>query len=113
MKYNKLYPATKPAPRKPSTPTIRTSSRHFDRHSRETLLSLDGGGVRGIVLTEILLELERLAGSSVRDLFDWITGTSTGSYLSLAISKGTFFFQNSSLQWGFQQLPYETIDVKH
>lgn len=44
------------------------------------VLTLDGGGIRGIVELEILAEVERRVGLGVpiRDLFDLVVGTSTG-----------------------------------
>ena len=44
------------------------------------VLTLDGGGVRGIVELAILGELERRVGLevSITELFDLIVGTSTG-----------------------------------
>ena len=46
------------------------------------VLTLDGGGVRGIVELAILAQIERRValGVPVRDLFDLIVGTSTGKY---------------------------------
>ena len=49
------------------------------------ILTLDGGGVRGIVELTILAEIERRVGLNVpiRDLFDLIVGTSTGEFYKL------------------------------
>ncbi|XP_012555197.2 85/88 kDa calcium-independent phospholipase A2 isoform X2 [Hydra vulgaris] len=55
---------------------------------KEAVLSLDGGGIRGLVLIEILLTLETLTGCQIYDLFDWISGTSTGSVLAVSIANG-------------------------
>ncbi|KAH7725379.1 calcium-independent phospholipase A2-like [Aphelenchoides avenae] len=49
------------------------------------LLSLDGGGIRGLVLMEIERLLDK--GPLIQH-FDWIAGTSTGAILALALSKG-------------------------
>ena len=49
------------------------------------ILSLDGGGIRGLIQIEVLSELERLTGRRIRDLFDCIIGTSTGGIIALAI----------------------------
>lgn len=54
------------------------------------ILSIDGGGIRGILPAAILTKLEEkyLPGKSVGDYFDLITGTSTGGIIALALSLG-------------------------
>ena len=54
------------------------------------VLCLDGGGIRGIILSMILVQLEKLLGQDIRDSFDWISGTSTGGILALALTYGLF-----------------------
>ncbi|KAI1886694.1 hypothetical protein AGOR_G00198430 [Albula goreensis] len=54
----------------------------------DRLLCLDGGGIKGLVLIQLLIALEREAGRPVKELFDWISGTSTGGILALAIVHG-------------------------
>uniref|UniRef100_A0A8C6KCE8 phospholipase A2 n=1 Tax=Nothobranchius furzeri TaxID=105023 RepID=A0A8C6KCE8_NOTFU len=54
----------------------------------DRLLCLDGGGIKGLVLIQMLIALEREAGRPIRELFDWIAGTSTGGILALAIIHG-------------------------
>ena len=49
---------------------------------------MDGGGIRGLVLIQILIALERETGVRVRDCFDWIGGTSTGGILAAEIVFG-------------------------
>lgn len=49
------------------------------------ILSLDGGGVRGIVPAMVLAELERLAKCRVADMFDLVAATSTGAIVGLAL----------------------------
>lgn len=56
----------------------------------DRLLCLDGGGIKGLVLIQMLIALEREAGRPTRELFDWIAGTSTGGILALAIVHGVF-----------------------
>ncbi|XP_034259609.1 85/88 kDa calcium-independent phospholipase A2 isoform X2 [Pantherophis guttatus] len=58
------------------------------RRNEDRLLSLDGGGVRGIVLIQFLIAIEKAAGRPVKELFDWVAGTSTGGILALAIIHG-------------------------
>lgn len=58
----------------------------------DRLLCLDGGGIKGLVLIQMLIALEREAGRPTRELFDWVAGTSTGGILALAIIHGTYVF---------------------
>lgn len=52
------------------------------------LLCLDGGGIRGLVLVQVLLSLEEAVGRPIIHCFDWIAGTSTGGILALALASG-------------------------
>ncbi|XP_053392788.1 85/88 kDa calcium-independent phospholipase A2-like isoform X2 [Mercenaria mercenaria] len=54
----------------------------------DKILCLDGGGIRGLVLIQLLSALEDAAGVPIKDMFDWIGGTSTGGLLALAIGVG-------------------------
>ncbi|VEN62812.1 unnamed protein product [Callosobruchus maculatus] len=56
------------------------------KHGR--LLCLDGGGIRGLVLVQMLLELENMIGKPMSHCFDWLAGTSTGGILALGIATG-------------------------
>jgi patatin-like phospholipase/acyl hydrolase len=51
------------------------------------VLSIDGGGIRGIVPATVLAALEQRTGRPVCDLFDLIGGTSTGGILALALTR--------------------------
>ncbi|XP_051764257.1 85/88 kDa calcium-independent phospholipase A2 isoform X3 [Ctenopharyngodon idella] len=62
---------------------LKTGSKKMDR-----LLCLDGGGIKGLVLIQMLISLEKEAGRPIRELFDWVSGTSTGGILALAIVHG-------------------------
>jgi patatin-like phospholipase/acyl hydrolase len=54
------------------------------------ILSIDGGGIRGILPASILTKLEEryLPGKSAGDYFDLIAGTSTGGIIALGLSIG-------------------------
>ncbi|XP_043281433.1 85/88 kDa calcium-independent phospholipase A2 isoform X2 [Venturia canescens] len=52
------------------------------------LLCLDGGGIRGLVLVQTLIEIEEIIGIPVIECFDWIAGTSTGGILALGLAAG-------------------------
>jgi patatin-like phospholipase/acyl hydrolase len=49
------------------------------------VLSIDGGGIRGLIPALVLEELERRAERRVFELFDLIAGTSTGAILACAL----------------------------
>lgn len=51
------------------------------------ILSIDGGGIRGIIPAMVLAEIERRTGKPVCELFDLIAGTSTGGILALGLTK--------------------------
>ncbi|XP_035516368.1 85/88 kDa calcium-independent phospholipase A2 isoform X2 [Morone saxatilis] len=59
-----------------------------EKKKKDSLLCLDGGGIKGLVLIQMLIALEREAGRPTRELFDWVAGTSTGGILALAIIHG-------------------------
>ena len=52
---------------------------------RVRVLSIDGGGIRGLIPALVLEELERRAGRRTHELFDLIAGTSTGGILACAL----------------------------
>lgn len=85
-----------------------------EKTGNEVLLTLDGGGIRGLILTEILLVVESLARKPIYELFDWVSGTSTGSYLamSLSIGRSVRYCQRAYLRLGRSSLvgirPYPT-----
>ena len=51
----------------------------------ERILCLDGGGIKGLILIDMLSTIEKIAGRRIVELFDWIIGTSTGGILALAL----------------------------
>ncbi|HYL73054.1 MAG TPA: CBASS cGAMP-activated phospholipase [Bryobacteraceae bacterium] len=50
------------------------------------VLSIDGGGIRGIIPAVILAEIERRTNRPIASLFDLIAGTSTGGILALGLT---------------------------
>ena len=52
------------------------------------ILALDGGGTRGIYSAQILASIEHEVGVPVRECFDLIAGTSTGSIVAGAVAVG-------------------------
>ncbi len=51
------------------------------------ILSIDGGGIRGILPAMLLASLERKTGQPVSQLFDIVAGTSTGGILALGLTR--------------------------
>jgi patatin-like phospholipase/acyl hydrolase len=51
------------------------------------ILSIDGGGIRGIVPALFLAEIERRTKKPIASLFDLIAGTSTGGLIALGLTK--------------------------
>src|SRR5262245_66653945 len=56
--------------------------------TRRYLLSIDGGGIRGLIPAMALAELERVTGQPARDIFSFVAGTSTGAIITAAIAAG-------------------------
>ncbi len=75
------------------------------------ILSLDGGGIRGIVAAKILANIENLINQPLKEYFDLIVGTSTGSIVAAAIATGRsseeivdFFKNKGSIIFPYQSL---------
>lgn len=51
------------------------------------VLSIDGGGIRGIIPAMMLAEIEQRTKRATVELFDLIAGTSTGGILALGLNK--------------------------
>ena len=41
--------------------------------------------MKGLVIIQLLIAIEKASGVATKDLFDWVAGTSTGGILALAI----------------------------
>lgn len=52
------------------------------------ILSISGGGIKGIIPATVLAEMEAKTGKRIVDMFDLIVGTSTGGIIAAAIGAG-------------------------
>src|SRR5260370_27188368 len=50
------------------------------------IISIDGGGIRGIVRAMLLAEIERRTQRPIANRFDLVAGTSTGGILALGLT---------------------------
>jgi len=62
----------------------------WPKDRRFRVLSIDGGGIKGLFPATVLAELERryLGGASVARYFDLVAGTSTGGIIALGLGAG-------------------------
>lgn len=82
------------------------------------MLCLDGGGIRGLVLVQLLINLEAAVGKPIVHCFDWIAGTSTGGILALALASGkslrecqrVYFRMKEHAFVGFRPYPSEPLE---
>ena len=54
----------------------------------KSILSIDGGGMKGYIPCAVLMELEKRAGKTCFDMFDMVAGTSIGGILACVIATG-------------------------
>lgn len=59
---------------------------YADQPQPRWLLSLDGGGIRGLMQLQIIAEIERLTKKSIIELFDGISGTSVGGIIACVLT---------------------------
>ncbi len=53
------------------------------------ILSIDGGGLKGLIAIKILQAIERLTGRPIKDQFDLFAGTSTGGLIVCALASSS------------------------
>ena len=76
-----------------------------------TILSVDGGGVRGIIPLACLVRLESIRGKPAREIFDMVAGTSTGAVIAAGIAlgvsaRGLLALYRDLARRAFQRLPW-------
>jgi uncharacterized protein len=55
--------------------------------NRVNVLSIDGGGIRGIIPAMVLADLEQRTGRRISSMFQLLAGTSTGGILALGLTQ--------------------------
>jgi calcium-independent phospholipase A2 len=90
------------------------------------LLSLDGGGIKGLVFMQVMLEMEKRRMKRYPDSripllsqFNWVTGNSAGGISALALAgpdvdakagRQLFFKMKNKVLGGDPPLPFERVD---
>ena len=78
---------------KPNSDKISSSRRQAFENlniepQKRVILCLDGGGMRGILTIQLLKKFEEIAGIPCYELFDMVSGTSTGGIIAGLIATG-------------------------
>ena len=60
----------------------------FRIHNGCRILCLDGLGIRGLVIIEVLEHFEKLTGQKITEIFDIICGSSIGGLIALGLVYG-------------------------
>ncbi|KAH3859998.1 hypothetical protein DPMN_022889 [Dreissena polymorpha] len=75
---------------------------------------LDGGGIRGLVILEIQDAIEKEAGKEIKDMFDWIGGTSTGRIIALGIATGKSVSEIRAIYYRLKDsIPYDSATIEN
>lgn len=78
------------------------------------VLSIDGGGIRGIIPSLVLNEIEKTLGVQCYKAFDLIAGTSTGGIIALGLSKANSLtaFELANIYIKFGQKIFQRSAIK-
>lgn len=71
--------------------TLRKSAHYsavYELEEGSRVLCLDGGGIKGLIEIEVLMQIEANMKRKITELFDWIIGTSTGGIIALGLVYG-------------------------
>jgi hypothetical protein len=60
----------------------------FNPDNKRTMLSIDGGGMRGIIPLTMLIYLEQKLNRPAYEIFDMVSGTSTGAIIAAGLGLG-------------------------
>lgn len=59
---------------------------NFNTEGKKAILSIDGGGMRGVIATAMLMELEDQLGKPTYEIFDMVAGTSIGAVIAASLA---------------------------
>ena len=61
---------------------------NFNPDGKKVILSVDGGGMRGVISIAMLAELESMTGKTCQEMFAMVGGTSTGAIIAAGLGIG-------------------------
>ncbi|CAJ0952462.1 unnamed protein product, partial [Mesorhabditis belari] len=120
---NYAYVEPNPARKFPQEEAMRHVKQMLEKIVKEkeksniiSILSCDGGGMKGIVMVQILIILQRYLDSPVQTYFDWMAATSTGTYVAGALAKGLslphmqrYYLRTKDILFTTWTRPYNTL----
>ena len=62
------------------------NNHYLKKNKLYKILSIDGGGIRGIIPALVLVEIEKRTGKPIHELFDLVAGTSTGGIIAVGLN---------------------------
>lgn len=65
-----------------------TSWEEFNPHNKKLILSIDGGGMRGVIPLAMLAHMEEQLKKPAYEIFDLVAGTSTGAIIAAGLALG-------------------------
>ncbi|MEA5582040.1 LamG-like jellyroll fold domain-containing protein, partial [Nodularia harveyana UHCC-0300] len=96
---------------KPKSTKAKQKSKNNNVKYPYKILSIDGGGIRGIIPAIILREIERRTEQPIANLFDLIAGTSTGGVLALGLTKPKTDLTSKASILGIEKPAYTAQDL--
>ncbi|KAF7489261.1 85/88 kDa calcium-independent phospholipase A2 [Sarcoptes scabiei] len=77
---------------KPNHNIIDVGEDQIDLRLGSRLICFDGGGIKGLLTVQMMIELQKYLKRNLIDYFDWISGTSTGSMIAFSILNNRSLF---------------------
>lgn len=77
--------------------------------NKKLILTLDGGGIRGILTVQLLKKLEEIAGIPCYEIFDLVAGSSAGAIIAGLIATGN---DANTIETKFKEFVTKVFDKK-